>query len=494
MRIRLIILIVFYFLSINFLAAQSTYDFNANSKEAYEAIIALNFKQGQELINKEKRENPDNLIPYFLENYMDVLPILFNGEQQLFSERKSALQERIDLLKKGDSNSPWHLYTQAAVYFQWAAAYIRMNERTRGALHFRRFHNLAKKNQETFPGFTPNEVLLGVEEALIGTLPSTYQWLANVLGFKGDLKNGISTVKKIALKNQNTIFQEEAFYFYCYLDFYLGKNREYVWMQVKKRNKDLPHNHLFTYIVANMALDDQKADDAIRVLQARKKDTNYMPLHFFDYQLSLAYIHKIDSRAVSNMERFMRNYKGDVFLKNAYQKLSLYYYAIGANEKARSLKNSISKIGSNLIDADKQANRFAEQTSFPNRNLIRVRLKNEGGFTMDALNEISQINPNSLKKEEELLEYYFRFAHIYEQLENNQAALLFYERCIKAGKNSKEQFPARSALHIAEIYENAKKYSLAKKYYELCLSMKNHDFQSNIDQKAKSGLHRLSNY
>jgi hypothetical protein len=45
---------------------------------------------------------------------------------------------------------------------------------------------------------------------------------------------------------------------------------------------------------------------------------------------------------------------------------------------------------------------------------------------------------------------------------------------------------------MAGIYERRGQIAEARRYYELCLSMRGHDFQSNIDQQAKAGLGRLT--
>jgi len=41
------------------------------------------------------------------------------------------------------------------------------------------------------------------------------------------------------------------------------------------------------------------------------------------------------------------------------------------------------------------------------------------------------------------------------------------------------------------MYEERKDYTKAKEYYEKCLSMRHHDYQNSIDQKAQAGLDRV---
>ncbi|HTM67052.1 MAG TPA: tetratricopeptide repeat protein, partial [Flavipsychrobacter sp.] len=55
-----------------------------------------------------------------------------------------------------------------------------------------------------------------------------------------------------------------------------------------------------------------------------------------------------------------------------------------------------------------------------------------------------------------------------------------------------EHYAARSALQMGMLYEKSGNTNEAVKCYNECLSMRNHDFQANIDQQAKAGINRLT--
>jgi hypothetical protein len=70
-------------------------------------------------------------------------------------------------------------------------------------------------------------------------------------------------------------------------------------------------------------------------------------------------------------------------------------------------------------------------------------------------------------------------------------AVQAYQRVINSGRQRPEYFAARAALQMAGIYEAHGQKAAAKRYYEVTLSMRDHDFQTSIDQQAKAGLARL---
>ena len=67
-----------------------------------------------------------------------------------------------------------------------------------------------------------------------------------------------------------------------------------------------------------------------------------------------------------------------------------------------------------------------------------------------------------------------------------------YKETIESSKDLKAYFSASASYHLARIYEKEKMYSDSRKYYKLCLKLKNHSYKRSFDIKAKSGLHRIS--
>src|SRR3954453_19616362 len=87
--------------------SQKVYDFNATCKEAYAEIIKLKLSTGKELILKERRDSPNNLIPELLEGYIDFFTLFFNEDPSDYAARKDNFDRRIEAFDSGPSNSPF---------------------------------------------------------------------------------------------------------------------------------------------------------------------------------------------------------------------------------------------------------------------------------------------------------------------------------------------------------------------------------------------------
>ena len=111
------------------LARQKVYDFNPRCQQAYDAIMQLRVDAGTALLDAEKKEHPDNLIPYFLENYIDFFTLFFNEDPSVYAQRKSLRDTRLDMMEEGPESSPYYLYTQAAIRFQWGMIRVKFGEK-----------------------------------------------------------------------------------------------------------------------------------------------------------------------------------------------------------------------------------------------------------------------------------------------------------------------------------------------------------------------------
>ena len=61
-----------------------TYDYNKNCQQAYQAIFKLKFAAGKALLETEKKANPNNLMPFFIEDYIDFFTLYIGENKTLF--------------------------------------------------------------------------------------------------------------------------------------------------------------------------------------------------------------------------------------------------------------------------------------------------------------------------------------------------------------------------------------------------------------------------
>lgn len=482
---------LFLFMAAGTVSAQ-VFDFNARCQQAYKEIIQLKLKDGQALLDEEKGNHPNNLIPYFLENYIDFFVLFFNEDPADYKKLIGNLDKRLDRMNTGPQNSPYFLFTKAVIHFQWAAVRIKFGYNWDAGWQLRRAYLQIKENTNSFPSFTPNLVFNGAMQVAIGTIPDGYKWLSNLFGLKGSIKAGMERLR-FFLESQNNLsvlFHDEAAFYYLYLKFYMENDKQGVFEYIKKEKLDVRNNHLLAYLAVNLSLNSQQSDNARRILMERNKSPEYLATSAWDLEMGYITITHLEPDAPRYFKKFIDDFKGRFYLKDALQKLSWHYYLKGDQEQAEYYRNQVLSKGSTDTDADQQALKEAQSGSWPNKLLLQARLLNDGGYHAEALRILYGKRIIDFDLVQDRLEFAYRVGRIYDDIGRDEEAIAFYKQAVLAGENSKEHYAARAALQIGYIYEQRNNNETALVWFQRCLKMKDHDFKNSIDQRAKAGIER----
>jgi tetratricopeptide (TPR) repeat protein len=481
-------------LSISGAPGPYTFDFNADCRKAYSEIIKLKLNTGRLILDEEKKLHPNNLVPYFLDNYIDFFTLYFNEDPVEYQRRKPLLDQRLALLKKGDPSSPFFLFTRSVIYFQWAAVEIKFGERWDAAWSFRKSFLTGNENLQKFPDFQPSRMLQGAMQVAASTIPPGYQFISSLLGIKGTLGSGMNNLESMLGSNDPDaiIFHEEAAFYFLYLKFYILNQRQQVFQYINQQNWDTKNNHLLAYLVANLSLNNQNASVTEGIINKLNRGPDYLDMSTWDMQMGYAKADRLDKESIIYLERFLSRFKGKFYVKDALQKISWIYYLQGENEKAEAARARIFVLGSTETDADKQAQKEAELGRWPNELLLRARLLDDGGYYIQALQLFEDKHASSFPDPADQLEYFYRTGRIYDALSRTDEALIAYREALRLGENRSEYYGARAALQIGYIYESRGDKKKALEYFKKVLEMKSHDYKNALDQKAKAGVERCT--
>lgn len=473
-------------------SSSQVFDFNPACQQAYSEIIQLKLKSGQALLDVEKRNNPKNLIPHFLENYIDFFILFFNEDPVEYERSKKRVPERLSLISEGPRNSPLFLYTKAVIHFQWAAVQIKFDNNWDAGWEFRRSFLQIRDNIKSFPAFAPNLLYNGTMQVAVGTIPQGYKWLSDLLGMKGSIKNGMKRLDTFLNGTDpwSRLFHDEAVFYYLYLKFYIENDKEGVFDFIRSNNLDLKNNHLFAFLAANLSIHNQQSANARKIISERNLSGEYLNTPVWDLEMGYALLNHLDPNAAFYFERFVASFKGKFYVKDALQKLSWHYYLHDDLDKATYYRKQILQKGSANAEADKEAQKEAETKTWPDKLLLRVRLLSDGGYHREALGLLHGKRLTDFTLPGERLEFSYRVGRIYDDMGRDDEAVEFYKQVILTGEKRKEYFAARAALQIGIIYEQKQEKQTAIFWFRRCLGMKDHEFKNSLDQRAKAGIAR----
>ncbi|HLX91160.1 MAG TPA: tetratricopeptide repeat protein [Puia sp.] len=475
-------------------AAQPVFDFNDECRRAYQQIIMLRLDRGQKILDSEKRKHPDNLIPIYLENYIDFFILFFNEDPAEFKLRASNGEKRLKLIDHGPSNSPLYLFTKSIIHFQWAAVNVKFGNNWEAGWEFRRSFLESKSNLRKFGDFSPNDMLYGPMQVAAGTIPDGYKWLGNLLGIKGSIREGMTKLE-LFLNQKNEwalLFHDEAVFYYLYLKFYIENKKDDVFRFINDEHLDVRNNHLFTYLAANLGINDQQAAYTIKVLSQKSEGPEYLIMPAWDMEMGYAKLDGMEPDAAVYLNRFVNNFQGRFYMKDVLQKLSWFYYLENDQKRAESVRKMILQKGSAETESEKQAQQEALSGYWPDKTLLRARLLNDGGYHRKALQQLEGKTEADFNRPADKLEFSYRLGRIYDDLNRKDEAIAKYLLTLSEGADAPQYFAARSALQIGYIYEAKGDKSQAISYYQQCLDLKDHEYKNSLDQKAKAGIARCS--
>ncbi|MGI9138986.1 MAG: tetratricopeptide repeat protein [Sediminibacterium sp.] len=487
------VLFLLFFLAFGQSSAQRQYDWNDHVQAIYESITSLRIPEARKLILVEKLKSPNNLAYALLDSYADLYQLFFNESTSDYNNLYPQFEKRINLLKEGPKNSPFHLYSLGLLHLHKAVAAVRFDRNWEAALDFRKAYFNFKDNSKLYPSFSPNNLYFVLLTTLIGSAPSNYQWMLNILGFNGNIIKGNELVLSyINSKDEYAkICLNEALLIYPYLIMNFEGNAKKTFDFIEQNNYDFKKNHIHAYMATNLYLNHQNSTRALEIANGIEMTPAYLNIPFWHYEKGFAYFNQMKfDLAQKEFLYFTSQFKGNFFIKDAFEKLSCIALLQNNMKQALLYRKELQTKGSEITDADKLAQQNANTGLWPNPVLLKARILSDGGFQKQALITLADKTTLDFNSPSDKAEFPYRLARIYDILGDHELAIKYYKSTIQKGEGLPEYFASRAALQIGLIYEADKKYKDAIDFYNTCISMKNHAFKNSMDQKAKSGILR----
>jgi hypothetical protein len=464
----------------------ATYVWNTHTDSLYNNIISLKLKGSKQTIATEGYANLNN---YLLEDYIGFLEVFLSEDEQVFERFEVAQEKRFGALKKGDGKSPWHMYVQAEMNLHFALASLKIKNYYDGFMGCRKAWKLYHANRERFPHFKPNHKGIATLKAIMGIIPSQYQWGVSLLGLEGDLKGGMERLRQ--LSSTPFEFRLETTLIYTSLLIHLEGKHDEAWQAIGRAGYPLSGNLFTYYTAANAAIYSKHNENALAMLANRPKGEAYAAFPFMEHLYGLALINSLDTNCRAHLNKYLAQTSNQNNIKNAFQKLAWSYLIVGDTAQYKK-QIGLAKIkGLNELDADKQAQKEAESGQVPDVPLLKARLLFDGGYFEKALAMIHDKTPANYTTKPLQLELVYRKGRIYDAMGKQTEAIANYKETIKLGEREPLYFAANAALNLGFIYEKVHDKTQARYYYNLCINLKDHEYYSGLSQKAKSGLERV---
>jgi len=460
-------------------------------KEAYKLVTSLQLDSARIKIAEIKQNDPENVMVYHIENYIDFFTIFINEDRDEFKRLEKNKEKRIKMISTGDKESPYYLFAKAEINLQWATARIKFGEKFDAAQEIYRAYKLLERNQERFPDFIENKKSLSIIHALGESVP---RLIRKVMGVNGSIELGTREINEVVAYSEthDFLFTEESYAIYAYILFYQNNKKEEAYSLLFNADLDHKKSPLLCFLKANIAQKTGRNKEALTILKERPTGPSYFPFPYLDFMYGKFKLYELDPSAKDHMLKFLNEFNGRHFIKEAYQKLAWYELVTNLDEDAyKTYMDLCRDKGYDLVDEDKQALKESKDFEVPNVVLLKARLLFDGGYYSRAYNFL--VTRAYLFKQEgdDSLEFKYRMGRLSQELKNYPDAINYYLETINEGEALKSYMACNAALQIGLIFEGQQKMQLAKKYFDLCLDISPRRYKTSLHQKAESGLDRI---
>lgn len=476
-----------FLFSMTSFATDLIWQFDPELQKAYNLVFSMQQDKATEYLKKIKTNEFHKL---YVQSLNETIYILITEDNKGFEQIDERFKARLKYLE-GLPIGPETLFLQAELNLQRGFCFLNLGEELNAVMSIRKAYQFTSECLKKYPTFIPIKKTSGVIQVMLGSVPEKYKWFVSLLGMKGSVGTGQKQFTE--LRNSKSSLSMEATILFYTVKGFLNQQFPEAAEGIATCLKDQPDNRLLLFLGVNMYIKDGHSEEALGLIQKIDEQNQGLPIYYIDYLRGEILLQKGEyAKSIESFQRFIKNYPSVSFKKDAYFKISLDYWLMGDSKLAKANFEKAKITGTDKAEPDRYAARQLEETSFPNKKLLKARFSTDGGYYKEAANILHSITPADLTTLKEQTEYYYRKARLAHRTGELTTAKLFYQQSIDMTKNNPWYFGANSALQLGYIAKEQKDFISARKYFELALSYPKHEYKNSIDSKARTELESLS--
>jgi len=492
--VRIILSMLIFCLSVSVGNSKPAYfRYTLKAQDAYQLVINLRLEEAEEALDNLKISEPDNLIVYHIEDYVDFFKVFITEDKKLFKKLEKNKNRRLRKIRSGEKSSPYYLYAQAEINLHWALLRIKFGEYLSAFNEVSDAYQLLKKNDAKFPDFVANKKSLGILHSIVGTVPDKYRWGIKLIGkIDGSIPQGkkeIESVLAYAEKNDFT-FRDETEIMYAFLLLHLSNQGELAWEVISKSRLDPAKNPLGCFVQANIALHAGKSKEAEAILRKRPYGKQFFDLPYLHYMMGLTKLYRLDAGAEDDFLKFLKFQKGKSYIKETYQKLAWNALIHGDSEQYNQYMSLCKTKGNKRQEGDEAAYDDAMRGEIPDVRLLKARMLFDGGYYRQAHELLEKLKKEDFSNDDLQLEFLYRSARVSQKLGWYTESIVRYLDVLEQKDQTSSYYPCNAALQIGNIYEELGNIKKAREYFKKTLKIKPSEYRTALHGKAKAGLSR----
>ncbi len=475
-------------------------------------VYNVRFDQAESKIKQIQSRYPQDVKGYFYGSVIYFYKAISSRDDNMFDKYISLADdviERCENILDKDENNVDAMYYKGQSHSYKSLLMLSLNKNllsaaSNGNTGYRLLSAIVEKR----PDFYDAYMGLGLYKIAIGFVPEKFQWLLSIIGFKGNISNGIDMLKVAMEKGKYTKVDSKVFLSIFAMNEREENNSEAIGL-TRQLVEDYPESPVFKTLYAGMIMQDYKIDESISILNtALEQNRNSLQKEVSKgiyMLLGSAYFRKNDFvNSIKNFEENIRLEKFDDRYNVSIFTLGVAYDMTGNRQKAVETYKKVRK--DFVEERDGEAEKFfyrlaQEKISEPYNNYDKLLLNAENIRESGDFDQSIHLLEDALTKDEymknisqdNLIKIYYSLASSYERKRNDTKAEEFFVRAVNLKPLREQWFIPHSYFELGKIYARKGDRSKALQNFEKIYDYSDYDFKDFLEMrlanfKAKNKL------
>jgi len=474
--------------------------------EGLNLIYNLKFDEAESLFKSVQRANPDDLKGYFYESLIYFYKALPSRDENLYNKyidlSEKVIQKAEDKIDKNENDID-AIYYKGLTHSYVSLLMLSLNKSllkaaSNGNDGYRILTALIDKNPDYYDAYMG----LGLYKVALGFVPEKFSWLLSIIGFDGNIKDGVRLLNISKEKGKFTKIDSKVF-----LSIFSLREKEDADMTALKFSEELitefPQSPVFRVFHSSILLQygftEKAIESANLSLDLNRESFKEEIIKSSNAVLGTAYFRLNEfAKCIPYLQTYM-TYVNPEDRYNVYQFTLGVAYELTGNRSAAI--DNYSKVRNDFIDErdgelDKFFYRYSrEKIKQPINKFdslliagmnLRESLKLEEAVKLyegiPAGGYLEKYNTDDYK-----LKYYFDSGLTYSYAGDNEKAIADFNRCLKLKPETETWLIPHSYFELGKIYNRTGNKSKAGEMFSMIYEYDNFDFESFLDM-------RIANY
>ena len=468
--------------------------------EGLDLIYNLEFDDAEILFKSYQKNNPDDLKGYFYESLIYFYKALPSRDEKLYGKFLELSNNVISKAEKKldvNKNDVEALYYKGIAHSYVSLLMLSLNKSLlEAASNGNDGYRILTAVIENYPEYYDAYMGLGLYKVALGFVPDKFKWLLSLIGFDGNIKDGVRLLNVSREKGIYTKVDSKVF-----LSIFSLKEEEEQDQTALNYSEDLteeyPQSPVFRVFYSSLLLqfgyNEKAIENANKSLELNTRSFKSEIEKSSFAILGTAYFRLNDyDKSIQFLEKYMT-------YVNPEDRYNVYLFTLGAAYELSGNRsaaiNKYSEVRNNFIEErdgelDKIFYRYSrEKLKVPMNTLdslliLALNLRESLKFE-ESVNIYEEISEKSLLQKYNTVDYKIKF-HFesglsYSYAGNTKKALEQFNKCITLSPENETWLVPHSYFEMGKIYFREGKKDKAEEMFEEIYEYDDFDFESFLD-------------